>query len=70
MNLIKQHNFDQLIDNVYQTHCALQENATKVINQNLTIRNWLIGCYIVEYEQNGQDRAKYGSKLLEEIAKS
>lgn len=68
--IVKKQNFDQLIDNVYQTHFALQENAKKVINQNLTIRNWLFGCYIVEYEQNGEDRAKYGTKLLEEMAKS
>lgn len=67
--IIKQQNFDQLIDNVYQTHCVLQENAKKVINQNLTIRNWLVGCYIVEYEQHGEDRAEYGTRLLEEMAK-
>lgn len=69
MTPIKQQSFDKLIDNVYQTHCVLQENAIKVINQNLTIRNWLIGCYIVEYEQSGEDRAEYGAKLLEEMAK-
>lgn len=68
MDLTRQQNFDQLIDNVYQAHCVLQENAMKIINQNLTIRNWIIGCYIVEYEQNGKDRAKYGAKLLDEIA--
>ena len=67
--LAKKNNFEQLINNIYQTHCALQENAAKAINYNLTIRNWLIGCYIVEYEQNGEDRAKYGTRLLEEIAK-
>lgn len=67
--IIKQQNFDQLIDNIYQTHNALQENAKKVINQNLTIRNWLVGCYIVEYEQHGEDRAEYGTRLLEEMAK-
>jgi hypothetical protein len=66
--IVKQQDFAQLIDNVYQTHTALQENANRVINRNLTIRNWLIGCYIVEYEQNGEDRAKYGSRLLDEIA--
>lgn len=65
---VKQQNFDQLIDNVYQAHTALQENASRVINQNLTIRNWLIGCYIVEYEQSGEDRAKYGTRLLDEMA--
>ena len=61
-------NFDELLSNIYQTHNILQENAAKAIDYNLTIRNWLIGCYIVEYEQNGEDRAKYGASLLEEIS--
>jgi len=69
MSLVTQHNFEELIHNVYQTHCILQDNTTKVINLNLSIRNWLIGCHIVEFEQNREDRAKYGANLLEEIAK-
>ncbi|NDV65831.1 YhcG family protein [Bacteroides sp. 224] len=68
--IVKHQNFDQLIDNVYQTHSALQENVKRAINQNLTIRNWLVGYYIVEYEQYGEDRAKYGDKLIEAISKS
>jgi predicted nuclease of restriction endonuclease-like (RecB) superfamily len=67
--IVKHQNFDQLIDNVYQTHCQLQLNAQKAVNLNLTIRNWLVGCYIVEFEQNGEDRAQYGTRLLEEMAK-
>lgn len=31
------------------------------------MRNWLIGYYIVEYEQNGKDRAEYGAKLLKKL---
>ncbi|KAA6330984.1 hypothetical protein EZS27_020374 [termite gut metagenome] len=69
MELVKQNNFEGLVDKVYQTHCVLQQNARKVVNQNLTIRNWLIGCYIIEFEQNGEDRAKYGVRLLEEMTK-
>ena len=61
--------FDKLINNVYQTHCLLQENAVKAVNFNLTVRNWLVGCYIVEYEQQGKDRAQYGANLLNEMAK-
>jgi len=38
------------------------------INRSLTIRNWLIGYYIVEFEQKGEDRATYGNRLLELIA--
>lgn len=69
MELNKQQaSFEQLIDSIYQTHCALQENAQRIINQNLTFRNWFIGCYIVEYEQNGKDRAIYGERLLIEMA--
>ena len=66
--IVKHLNFDQLIDNVYQTHCQLQLNAKKVVNINLTIRNWLVGYYIVEFEQNGEDRAKYGTNLIGELA--
>ncbi|KAA6335480.1 hypothetical protein EZS27_016290 [termite gut metagenome] len=46
VELIKRNNFEGLIDNVYQTHCVLQQNAQKAVNQNLTIRNWLIGCIL------------------------
>lgn len=35
-----------------------------------TLRNWLIGCYIVEYEQKGRDRAKYGDRLLKRLEES
>ena len=34
----------------------------------MTFRNWLIGYYIVEFEQNGEDRAAHGSRLREKIA--
>lgn len=31
------------------------------------MRNWLIGYYIVEYEQHGKDRAEYGTQLLKKL---
>lgn len=30
----------------------------------------MIGLYIVEFEQNGEDRAKYGERLIPELTKS
>lgn len=60
--------FKQLIKNIQQTHDYLQEKAVTAVNQSLTLRNWLFGFYIVEYEQNGKDRAKYGQQLLKTIA--
>ena len=61
--------FNQLSEIIGKTHRYLQNNAVKAINQNLTIRNWLIGYYIVEFEQNGEDRAVYGEKLLKILEK-
>ena len=34
----------------------------------VTVRNWLIGHRIVEFEQHGKDRAAYGEKLLPALA--
>jgi predicted nuclease of restriction endonuclease-like (RecB) superfamily len=62
-------NFQVLADTISQTHHALYTESVKAVNRNLTLRNWLIGCYLVEYEQKGDDRATYGSKLLASLAK-
>ena len=62
--------FPQLSNNIQLTHNLLQNNVMRAINQNITARNWLVGYWIVEFEQNGEDRAKYGDKLLSELAKS
>jgi len=61
-------NFKQLIESCEQAHNFLQEKAVSTVNQSLTIRNWLFGHYIVEYEQNGEDRATYGTELLKNIS--
>ncbi len=63
-------NYNNLIQNIQTTHNVLQSSVTKAINRGLTIRNWLIGHYIVEFEQKGQDRAKYGDNLLDNISRS
>jgi DUF1016 N-terminal domain len=42
--------------------------AGRAVNVSLTLRNWLIGCYIAEYELRGADRAQYGEKLLANLA--
>lgn len=31
------------------------------------MRNWLIGYYIIEFEQHGKDRAEYGARLLKKL---
>ena len=62
--------FEQLISTIDGIHNELQNFAVKTVNQSLTVRNWLIGYYIVEYEQKGLDRAQYGEKIIEELAQN
>lgn len=62
--------FENLISVIEQTHLHFHQQAVKAINVSLTIRNWLVGYYIVEFEQKGEDRAEYGSKLLSKLAES
>ncbi len=61
-------NFKALVSDIKKLHLQLQHSAANSVNQMLTIRNWLIGYYIVEFEQNGKDRAKYGDRLIESLA--
>lgn len=62
-------NFELLLNQIQSVQTALQNSTAHAINTGLTIRNWLIGYYIVEFEQNGNDRAQYGEKLLINLEK-
>ena len=60
-------NFDSLVHTIHSVQDALQEQAAHAVNLALTARNWLIGYYIVEFEQRGEDRAEYGEQLLKKL---
>lgn len=64
----KDNNFENLVSHIQATQDALQNNARLVINRHVTAKAWLTGYYIVEYEQRGDDRAKYGEKLLQKLS--
>lgn len=61
------HSFNDLASIVQTTHDAAQSSTVKAINRMQTMRNWLIGYYIVEFEQHGKDRAEYGTQLLKKL---
>ena len=62
-------NFEKLVGVIQEVHEELAAQAGRAVNISLTLRNWLVGCYIVEYELCGADRARYGDNLLTELAK-
>ena len=61
------HSFDELTKMIRDTHDAAQTTAVKAINRMQTMRNWLYGYYIIEFEQHGKDRAEYGTQLLKRL---
>jgi predicted nuclease of restriction endonuclease-like (RecB) superfamily len=65
---MKAFDFKTLARLICEAHQELTSQAGRAVNMSLTLRNWLIGCYIQEYEQNGSDRARYGQKLLDSLA--
>ena len=60
--------FDDLILDIHQTNHFFTQQVVKQVNTMLTLRNWLIGFHLAEYEQRGADRAIYGTKLYKTIA--
>jgi phosphoribosyl-dephospho-CoA transferase len=58
-----------LLDTIGSTLQKARENAIKAINTELVKANWEIGRHIVEYEQQGKEKADYGSSLLQNLAK-
>ncbi len=60
-------NFESLVKHISTIQNTLQAQAAHAVNLALTSRNWLMGCYIVEFEQNGEDHAAYGEQLLKKL---
>ena len=64
----KAFSFDHLSEVVTLLHDSAYSATVKAVNRFATVRNYVIGYYIVEYEQHGSDRAKYGDRLLKRLA--
>lgn len=61
-------NFSELISSLARLNAQLSQQAARQADQLLTLRNWLFGLYIVEFEQRGEDRAAYGQNLIPAIS--
>lgn len=67
---ISNNDFSKLVETIQNINKEFVLQTKKAVNINLTLRSWFIGAYIHEYELNGNDKAKYGDKLLTELAKN
>lgn len=59
---------ERLAKAIHTVNSFFVEKVQKQVNSALTLRNWIIGYYLVEYEQEGKDKAQYGEQLYKTLA--
>lgn len=60
--------YQALIASIAEAHQEAQGRAFGAVNRHHVLRNWRIGAYVVEFQQAGEDRAKYGAGLLKRVS--
>lgn len=68
-NLTENLEYMKLIKNIEQIINEAKYNIAKSVNTNMVQAYWNIGRYIVEFEQGGSFKAKYGEALLTNLSK-
>lgn len=67
--LLDDRELNQLADSIAHLVSDAKRHLIQTVNTTLVQTNWNIGRYIVEFEQNGNAKAKYGTELLTSLAK-
>ena len=60
--------YGQLIEDLEGLLEQAKRQAARAVNAVLTTTYWEVGRRIVQYEQHGLERARYGERLLENIS--
>ena len=64
----KDENFNRLAENIAHLVTDARHRAMQTVNTTLVETYWQVGRYIVEFEQQGNAKAKYGDNLLTSLA--
>ena len=68
MSELKNNPYQSLILQIETVVQQARNHVVKTVNQAVILTNWSIGQYIVEYEQQGDERAKYGKELIQQLS--
>lgn len=60
--------YQSIFDDVARLICSARQSAARSVNAVMTATYWLVGRYIVEFEQEGENRANYGTEIVERLA--
>jgi predicted nuclease of restriction endonuclease-like (RecB) superfamily len=66
---IKDDEYVKLVSHISDLWDDARNKAFQAVNTSLLMANWHTGEYIVEFEQKGETRAKYGEALLVNLSK-
>lgn len=66
---IVSNDYSGLISQISQTYLTGKQNTVSAVNTELVNTYWKVGEHIVRFEQKGQEKAEYGSGLLERLSK-
>ncbi|MEM6697146.1 MAG: PDDEXK nuclease domain-containing protein [Bacteroidota bacterium] len=67
--LNKENTYQHLIEQIAKAYEKGRQQANSAVNTHLVETYWTIGEYIVEFEQNGKERAEYGKGLINRLIK-
>ena len=60
--------YNILIENVGIALKNSRQNIANTINTEIVLTYWQIGKYIIDYEQKGNEKAEYGSNMLNKLS--
>lgn len=69
MKLTENKGYKELIEAISLTYNKAKSNVVSAVNVEMIISYWEIGKYIIEFEQDGKEKANYGTELLIQISK-
>lgn len=61
-------NYNNLIDKIGVIYNSAKQTVANAVNVEMLNAYWNIGKFVVEFEQNGNKKAKYGERLLENLS--
>lgn len=67
-SVLKKSNYNDLVQSIGSLIQSARMQVVQAINTEMVNLYWEVGKHIVEYEQEGSDRAKYGEGLIERLS--
>jgi predicted nuclease of restriction endonuclease-like (RecB) superfamily len=68
-DIILSNNYNKLVSQISETYVEGKQKAVIAVNRQITETYWRVGEQIVEFEQDGKQRAEYGTNLMENLSK-